>query len=187
VLAFDGEAGTFSYLTASFFPFMNHDDGSGGVTGTPIRVIRPSPAMTTREICIAAKGEINSVNDPALGADTPTEVNLYTVFSHPDPKDDPTTPIEGPKGLFKRGDTNNDGKVDISDAVYMLGHLFLGGPRWVCEEGSDVNGDTKSDISDPVYALGFLFLGGPAPKSPFPDCGQDPGGATCPESKCNET
>jgi len=185
VLAFDEDGGAFSYLTATFYPFMNHDDGSGGVAGTPIRVIRPSPAMTTREICIAAKGEINSANDPSLGADTPTEVNFYTVISHPDPKDDPTPPIGGPKGDFKRGDTNNDAKVDISDAVFTLQHLFTGGPRWVCEEGSDANDDGKTDISDPVYVLGFLFLGTGAPKAPYPDCGTDPGGSTCPLSKCN--
>ena len=184
VLAFDEEEKSFSYLTSSFFPFINYHDGTLGEVGVPIRVIRPSPAMTTREICIAAKGEISSVNDPTLGADTPAEVNFYTVFAHPDPQDDPTMPVGG-RQTFRRGDTNNDGKQDISDAVFMLGHLFLGGPRWVCDEGSDTNDAGKTDISDAVFLLGHLFLGGATPPAPYPDCGVDPNGESCPLSSCN--
>jgi hypothetical protein len=33
----------------------------------------------------------------------------------------------GPES-FIRGDTNGDGKIDISDAIYILQFLFLGGP-----------------------------------------------------------
>jgi hypothetical protein len=52
-------------------------------------------AMTTKEICIGAKGEINLENEPASGANSPREVNFYTVFTHPVPADDPTTPVGG--------------------------------------------------------------------------------------------
>lgn len=51
--------------------------------------------MTTKEILAAAnaEGEINSKNDPAQGTDVPIQTTFYTVFSHPDPQDDPTTPF----------------------------------------------------------------------------------------------
>ncbi len=187
VLAFDEETLEFSYLTPSFFPFVNFDDGAVvPPTATKIRTFRPTVAMTTREILIAAKGEINSENDPTLGADTPTETNFYTVFAHPDPKDDPTPPIGVVRTKFRRGDVNDDGKHDISDGIFHLSHLFLGGERWNCDEGADINGDGKQDISDPVYLLTHLFLGGPEPPAPYPDCGEDPGGAECPESSCNQ-
>src|SRR5205823_13800754 len=55
VLAFDETAGTFSYLTQSFFPFINHDTQFSGAF-PPIRNYRPSPSMTTKEILIAGKG-----------------------------------------------------------------------------------------------------------------------------------
>lgn len=184
VLAFDAEELTFSYLTPTFFPFVNWTDGAP-IAGAAIHTVRPSPAMTTRQICIAAKGEINGENEPTLGADSPLEVNFYTVFAHPDPQDDPTTPVAGLPSLFRRGDANDDGKQDISDAIFVLTHLFLGGPRWNCEEGSDINGDGGTDLSDAVYLLGHLFLGTPAPPAPYPDCGPDPDGAECPESSCN--
>jgi hypothetical protein len=54
--------------------------------------------MTTKQICVAAKGEINLQNKPELGKNSPKEVNFYTVFSHPIPKEDPTTPVAGAGG-----------------------------------------------------------------------------------------
>jgi hypothetical protein len=57
-----------------------------------------SVAMTTKQILVTAKGEINYDNNPAAGPNSPREVNFYTVFSHPDPKDDPTTPAGGGNG-----------------------------------------------------------------------------------------
>ena len=73
--------------------------------------------------------------------------------------------------LFVRGDSNHDGAVDISDAVYTLEWLFLGRETPGCVAATNTNGDEAVDISDPVSLLGFLFLGRPAPVDPFPDCG----------------
>ena len=76
---------------------------------------------------------------------------------------------------FRRGDTNDDGKVDISDPVATLGFLFLGGAVPACRDSSDSNDDGKVDISDGVHTLAFLFLGGDAPPTPGPfGCGGDP-------------
>lgn len=83
VLKFDGTKVT--YLTHSFFPFVNFDaNGSLGLT-----TINPSVAMTTRQICIAGKGTVNSTNNPAGGPNTAAETTLYTVVSHPDPQPTP--------------------------------------------------------------------------------------------------
>jgi hypothetical protein len=91
VLAFDGTTGKFSYLTQSFFPFINHDTADSGIS-PPIKSYRPSASMTTKELLIAAKGLPNTLNMPGLGSDVPGETNFYTVISHPDPQDDPTPP-----------------------------------------------------------------------------------------------
>src|SRR5207244_2912488 len=40
-----------------------------------------------------AKGEINLQNQPELGANSPREVNFYTVFSQPDAQNDPTPAV----------------------------------------------------------------------------------------------
>jgi hypothetical protein len=85
ILSYNTTNKTFSALTPSFLPFIN-------AATNDITTFGMTVAMTTRQICVAAKGSINYANKPNLGPDSPTEVNLYTVFSHPVPTDDPTTP-----------------------------------------------------------------------------------------------
>jgi hypothetical protein len=80
-----------------------------------------------------------------------------------------------PAAMFRRGDSNADGKVDISDGVRTLGHLFVGGPRPECMEALNANDDSVVDLSDAVYIFQYLFLGGPMPPAPGPNvCGPDP-------------
>ena len=86
VLSFDDASSEWASLTPSFFAFNNQSDFD-------VRTFRPSVSMTTKEILIAAKGEINSGNDPDAGIDTVGQTTFYTVFSHPDPQEDPTPGI----------------------------------------------------------------------------------------------
>lgn len=58
---------------------------------------------------------------------------------------------------FIRGDSNSDGTVNISDPLYTLRWLFLGGPRPICADAADANTDERVDISDPIYTLHSLF------------------------------
>lgn len=73
--------------------------------------------------------------------------------------------------LFRRGDCNDDGKADMSDASFLLNWLFLGGPAPGCIAAANTNGEAGTDLSDATYLLNHLFLGGPPPRAPFPDCG----------------
>jgi hypothetical protein len=83
--------------------------------------------------------------------------------------------IGAPVEKFRRGDTNGDGALDLSDAVATLTYLFLGGQTLKCPDSADTNDDGVLDLSDPVSLLGFQFLGGPAPAAPGPaQCGADP-------------
>lgn len=79
-----------------------------------------------------------------------------------------------PGGLQKPGDTNQDGRIDLSDAVSLLGHLFLGNPdRLPCGNGEvsdpanavllDLNGDSEIGLADGIHLLIYLFQGGPQP------------------------
>ena len=81
----------------------------------------------------------------------------------------------GPVGTFyRRGDANADGKTDITDAIFTLGHLFLGTQPPSCKKAADTNDDAKVDISDAVSLLSYLFLGAVAPEEPLKSCGIDP-------------
>ena len=77
-----------------------------------------------------------------------------------------------PNYALENSDANGDWSLDMSDAVYLLSHLFLGGPAPVgvacgpapaAIANGDANGDRSVDLSDGIYLLAHLFLGGPAP------------------------
>lgn len=80
-----------------------------------------------------------------------------------------------PAPKFRRGDVNQDFKVDISDGIRMLDYLFLGGESPACLDATDANDDGLVQISDAVTIFAFLFSGGSAPPSPGSfECGSDP-------------
>ena len=69
------------------------------------------------------------------------------------------------------GDCNQDGAVDLSDAVCLLGFVFQNMPPALpCNSTPanvalmDCNDDGAIYISDAVYKLNFLFQGGPTPE-----------------------
>lgn len=72
---------------------------------------------------------------------------------------------------FLRGDCNDDGNVDLADAVCKLNWLFGGAGKPGCLAALNTNGDADVNIADPVALLNFLFGGGPIISDPFPDCG----------------
>jgi hypothetical protein len=99
-----------------------------------------------------------------------------------------TLPALDPSGgmgfALDNGDINGDMERDLSDAVGLLGHLYLGAPGPVplalcgssdpAVENGDTNGDGDRDVSDAVLLLGWLFAGGRAPADA---CFEGEGGA----------
>src|SRR5262245_17514076 len=83
--------------------------------------------------------------------------------------------IYGPYGdkRFLRGDANRDGTVDISDAIFMLTYLFLGGAKPTCEDALDADDSGLLELTDAVYLLSHVFLGATAPPPPYPEPGLD--------------
>jgi hypothetical protein len=61
------------------------------------------------------------------------------------------------------GDFNNDGLIDISDAVAGIRYIFGEGPAPEPREAMDANCDGSNDVSDVTYLVAFIFGGGPAP------------------------
>jgi hypothetical protein len=74
---------------------------------------------------------------------------------------------------FRRGDVNEDGSRDISDAVGLLLHLFAGRPPADCRDAADANDDGQTDISDVVRLLLHLFADAGPLADPFVECGID--------------
>lgn len=64
---------------------------------------------------------------------------------------------------FQRGNPNGDGAIDLSDPVFVLNWLFLGGTEPTCLDSADINDDGTNDLTDGVYSLNSQFSGGPPP------------------------
>jgi hypothetical protein len=67
---------------------------------------------------------------------------------------------------FICGDANGNGVVGVSDVVYLVSYLFLGGDPPVPMQAGDVNLDGIVDSADVVYLINYLFKGGPPPCNP---------------------
>ena len=109
------------------------------------------------------------------GQGTPGRINSVSALEiPPQPGGEPERPV------FHRGDVDGNGSVNVTDAVSILGHLFVGGAEPGCKETGDTNNDGKLDLSDAASLLNFLFSGGDAPAAPGPPgepCGPDPDAA----------
>src|SRR5690606_4710123 len=89
-----------------------------------------------------------------------------------------TSPLKGPPPpaltRFRRSDANADGAADLSDAIFILLHLFAGDFEPTCLEAADVDGSGDVVLTDAVAVLDFLFRSGTLPPGPFPECGTAP-------------
>ena len=100
--------------------------------------------------------------DDLLIASDPTTGSVHVVFSIP------------PAVEFIRGDADSDGTLNLTDAVYALSFLFLGGTIPICEDAADVDDLGSIELTDAVYLLNQMFLGGAAPPAPYPLAREDP-------------
>jgi hypothetical protein len=75
---------------------------------------------------------------------------------------------------FRRGDADASGRLEITDAIAVLGFLFLGGREPACLDAADADDSGTLEITDPLRILVHLFLGGRSPQPPFEACGGDP-------------
>ena len=75
---------------------------------------------------------------------------------------------------FRRGDVNEDGLVDVTDAVMILKVLFVGDTDLWCEDKADTDDSGVLDVTDSLYLLSFVYLGGDPIPEPYTLYGRDP-------------
>jgi hypothetical protein len=70
----------------------------------------------------------------------------------------------------KAGDANNDTKVGVGDAVYVINYVFKSGPKPICMPQADPNVDCRVNVGDVVFLINYIFKGGPPPQCPGDTC-----------------
>ncbi|MEC9031950.1 MAG: hypothetical protein VYB15_08720, partial [Planctomycetota bacterium] len=99
-------------------------------------------------------------------------------------------PGPGAGDLFLRGDVDDNGFVNLTDAVSLLLYLFQQGNEPSCLDSTDIDDNGFLNLTDGVSLLNHLFRAGPAPQPPgFLECGEDPTEDTlgdCTSSGCAE-
>ncbi|NIP41921.1 MAG: hypothetical protein GWO41_16275 [candidate division Zixibacteria bacterium] len=72
------------------------------------------------------------------------------------------------------GDPNADQNVNISDAVYIVNYVFIGGAPPDPMESGDASCDGNVNVSDAVWIINYIFMGTGDPcdtdDDGFPDC-----------------
>ena len=80
--------------------------------------------------------------------------------------------VERPPFQLLRGDGNGDGRVDLVDAIAVLGFLF-NGTELECIPAVMVRHRTRPlTVTDAVFLLNHLFQAGEPPRPPYPECGE---------------
>ena len=77
---------------------------------------------------------------------------------------------------FSRGDADQNGRLDVTDSIFILEYLFRGGRTPVCMKAADADDDGRVRLTDAVAI--FLTESGlrETLPAPFPGCGLDSSG-----------
>jgi hypothetical protein len=146
------------------------------------RLVSVPPVIMAGRVLSIGAADLNAdgraevlVSRPVTG--TLLVLRTVTLASQPD-RNANGLPDECEGAIFIRGDPDGDGRIGISDAIFLLLHLFGGGREPPCQASADVEDDGSLALGDPVRLLDYLFRGGLEPTAPFPDCdAQSPGEA----------
>ncbi len=79
----------------------------------------------------------------------------------------PVTPLTC---IYRPGDANGDGKVDLTDLMFIVNRVYKGGPAPVFECQVDLNADGIVTLLDIFLGVNYLFKGGPPPVKSWACC-----------------
>ena len=155
-----------SHLCPSFFAFVNSDNAitvanNGAVKG--FTTIAPNVSMTTKAICIAAKGIINSTNNPysPSSPDSPAgNTTVYTVI---------TMPVSGSGGCIPHRATATATVVNgvvVRVTINDGGCGYTNAPAVLIQGGGGSGATATAEIIDGVVVFLHITNGGSGYTSP---------------------
>ena len=175
------EEGTITVITAA--PELSAITGGSGEAGRIFQVTgshlsQPGLSVevcgTEAEHALREDGETIDVTAPACETEGCVAVIVTTARGSTSDEAGFCYRQPGNEPIFLRGDVDGDQSIEITDAVFTLNYLFVGGRIPLCLDAVDVNDNASIELTDAIFNLNYLFLGGGAPAAPFPECGTDP-------------
>jgi hypothetical protein len=150
---------------------LNDRSGTIVLTGPLDETIQRFGYDTTWYASVSSEGHSLVIKDPLGPAAAWGQSDGWRASLEPGGSPGRADGEEPQGGLQKPGDFIQDGRLDVSDAAFLLLHLFGGstvplpcGGASAQEGGNltllDSNGDVKVDAADAVYILNYLFLRG---------------------------
>jgi len=82
----------------------------------------------------------------------------------------PCCPVAPLSCLYKPGDANGDGKVDLTDLIFILNRVMRGGPAPIFECQADLNADGIVTLLDIFLGVNYLYKGGNPPLKSWACC-----------------
>lgn len=167
----------------AFFPDLAPAGGPGITVGCLVD-FGPPPFVTIPigvdeviveieySIALLSKPEISPLTfSPALGS-PPVEILLVlnTEEVVPGLTDGSIEVLPIP---FQRGDCNQNGTVNLVDAVVCLQRQFMVLPPGTCDDADDIDDNGLIEVTDTVFLLDFLFNSGPPVPAPVGTCDVD--------------
>lgn len=146
---FDGD-GDMDIVTA------NSDSGSISLllnSGTPVGLALVNTGQIGGKPYSASVADFDADGDLDLAVTDFSGVGRVTVLNNVNPE-------------YIRGDANDDGAINIGDAVYIVSYVFRGGPAPQHPKAADANCDGNVNIGDAVYIVTYIFRAGPPPCFP---------------------
>jgi len=133
----------------------NHDGDKDDIVTIPNRLVG------LYIIRVFAEPTERGVYSLGIRIDGSDMVMLATGQPSPSPDEADTFFYNAP--WYLRGDANGDWVVNVTDVVYLINYLFIGGPGPELWQTGDANCDETINVSDVVYLINYLFISGPPP------------------------
>lgn len=163
---------------------------------TPIFELKYLAGDVAGDTTLAIAGDLGSPKVPVL---LDRKGISQAPVGTPAPVTSATVSVSAGPVSFLRGDTNQSGRLEITDAIIIVDYLFSGASlaagentRSACPIAMNVDGSVREgentiedapdiDITDAVALLRYIFPispSSPSPAAPFPQCGQPALGVT---------
>jgi Subtilase family/Dockerin type I domain len=165
--------GSYYWVDGVNYYYTNTFDGTSSASPTVASAVAILESMS-REINTGGHISPANMRSTLISTGSPQQAGTYPIAQHIGPRPD----VQAAAGVlfpaYICGDANGDLTINVSDAVWIINYVFVGGAPPNPLASGDANCDTIVNVSDAVWIINYVFVGGFAPcdtnGDTVPDC-----------------